>query len=81
MIPTRFYYTFQLKFNFFAITPIIVRLTCLQNKSSLIKLGLIIYVNAGRIVIDYIKPLKITLLEHCKQGAGSIFFQGDLLAS
>ena len=41
-----------------------------------LKLALIIYVNAGRIVIDYIKPFKIALLEHCKQGAGSIFFKG-----
>ena len=37
-----------------------------------LKLGLIIYINAERIVIDYIKPFKIALLEHCKQGAGFI---------
>ena len=48
------------------------------NKVNLLtlKLGLIIYINAERIVIDYIKPLKIALLEHCKQGAGFIFFKG-----
>ena len=58
MIPTRVYYTFPLKFNFFVITPIIVRLTCLQNKSSLIKLGLIIYRDAVRTVIDHTVSIK-----------------------
>ena len=43
---------------FFTINPIIVRLTCLQNKSSLIKLGLNIYRGAVRLVIDHTVSFK-----------------------
>lgn len=51
-------YVFYLKNNLSVIIPSSikdkVRLIHLQNKSSLIKIGLIIYVNAARIVIDHI---------------------------
>lgn len=61
-------YNFSLKQNFFLhIHPFLskiikVRLICLQNKSSLIELGLVIYISAARIAIDHIGSFLKSLL-------------------
>ena len=39
----------------------------LQNKSSLNKSGLIIYISSARVVIDHEDLLKLALLEHFKR--------------
>lgn len=61
-------------YNFFVETqffhPILIKdkgSICLQNKSSFIKLGPIIYTSSVRIVFDHIDPFNFALLEFYKE--------------